>query len=90
MVVMMVVHALWIPLGGITMRTRWSIAVHHEDRNEDSLISEDHFIHFADVHARMKKNKDKVFVVKIPKTAKPMEVQAFSNLRRLGYRVETI
>jgi hypothetical protein len=80
------------------MRTRWSIAVHHEDRDEDSLtssltsslISEDHFIHFADVHARMKKNKDKVFVVKIPKTAKPMEVQAFSNLRRLGYRVETI
>jgi hypothetical protein len=23
------------------------------------------------------------------KTAKPMEVQAFNNLRRLGYRVET-
>jgi hypothetical protein len=76
--------------GGITMRARWSIAVHYEDRNENSLISEDHFIHFADVHEKMKKNKDKVFVVKIPKTAKPMEVQAFNNLRRLGYRVETI
>jgi hypothetical protein len=72
------------------MRTRWSIAIHHEDRNEDSLISEDHFIHFAEVHARMKKNKDKLFVIKIPKTAKPMEVQAFNNLRRLGYRVETV
>ena len=72
------------------MSTRWSIAVHHEDGDEESLISEDHFVHFADVHARMKKNKDKLFVVKIPKTAKPMEVQAFSNLRRLGYRVETI
>jgi hypothetical protein len=72
------------------MRTRWSIAIHHEDRTENTLISEDHFIHFADVHERMKKNKDKVFVVKIPKTASPMEVQAFDNLRRLGYRVETI
>ena len=72
------------------MSTRWSIATHHEGRNENSLISEDRFIHFADVHEKMKKNKDKVFVVKIPKTAKPMEVQAFNNLRRLGYRVETI
>ena len=54
------------------------------------MISEDRFIHFADVHEKMKKNKDKVFVVKIPKTAKPMEVQAFNNLRRLGYRVETV
>ena len=72
------------------MRTRWSIAIHHGDRSEDSLISEDHFVHFADVHERMKKNKDKVFVVRIPKTAKPLEVQAFNNLRRLGYRVETI
>jgi len=76
--------------GEITMRTRWSIAIHHEDRSEDSLISEDHFVHFADVHERMKKNKGKIFVVKIPKTAKPLEVQAFNNLRRLGYRVETI
>jgi hypothetical protein len=72
------------------MRTRWSIAVHHEDPSEDSLISEDHFIHFADVHERMKKNKGKVFVVRIPKSAKPLEVQAFNNLRRLGYHVETI
>jgi hypothetical protein len=72
------------------MRTRWSIAIHHEDRSKDSLISEDHFVHFADVHERMKKNKDKVFVVRIPKTAKPLEVQAFNDLRRLGYRVETI
>ena len=37
----------------------------------------------------MKKNKDKTFIVRIPATAKPMEVQAFNNLRRLGYRVET-
>lgn len=72
------------------MRTRWSIAIHHEARDESSLISEEHFIHFADVHERMKRNKDKVFVVRIPATAKPMEVQAFSNLRQLGYRVETI
>ena len=72
------------------MRTRWSIAIHHEDRSEDSLISEDHFVHFADVHERMKKNKGKIFVVRIPKTAKPLEVKAFNNLRRLGYRVETI
>jgi len=72
------------------MRKRWSIAVHHEERSDDSLISEDHFIHFADVHERMKKSKDKVLVVRIPKTAKPMEIQAFDNLRRLGYRVETI
>jgi hypothetical protein len=77
-------------LGKIPMRKRWSIAIHHETKSDDSLISEDHFIHFADVHERMKKNKDKVFIVKIPKTAKPMEVQAFNNLRNLGYRVETI
>jgi hypothetical protein len=71
------------------MRTRWSIAIHNEQRGEDSLISEDQFIHFADVHQRMKRNKDKIFVVRIPATARPMEVQAFNNLRRLGYRVET-
>jgi len=76
-------------LGKNTMRTRWSIAIHHEKNGEDSLISEDHFVHFADVHQRMKKNKDKIFIVRIPATAKPMEVQAFNNLRRLGYRVET-
>jgi hypothetical protein len=71
------------------MRTRWSIAIHDEERGGDSLISEDHFVHFADVHQRMKRNKDKIFIVGIPATAKPMEVQAFNNLRRLGYRVET-
>jgi hypothetical protein len=71
------------------MRARWSIAIHHEKQKEDSLITEDHFVHFADVHQRMKKDKDKIFVVRIPKTAKPMEIQAFNNLRRLGYRVET-
>jgi hypothetical protein len=76
-------------LGKMTMRTRWSIAIHNGERGEDSLISEDHFVHFADVHQRMKRNKDKIFVVRIPATAKPMEVQAFNNLRRLGYRVET-
>jgi len=54
------------------MRTRWSIAVHHEDRSEGSLISEDEFVHFADVHERMKKNKDRKFVVRVPKTAKPL------------------
>jgi hypothetical protein len=78
-----------VVLGTITMRTRWSIAIHDENQSEDPLITEDHFVHFADVHQRMKGNKDKIFVVRIPKTAKPMEVQAFNNLRRLGYRVET-
>jgi hypothetical protein len=76
-------------LGKITMRARWSIAIHDENQSEGSLITEDHFVHFADVHQKMKRNKDKIFVVRIPKTAKPMEVQAFNNLRRLGYRVET-
>lgn len=57
---------------------------------KNSLIAQDHFVHFADVHQRMKRDKDKIFVVGIPATAKPMEVQAFNNLRRLGYRVETI
>ncbi len=71
------------------MHTRWSIAIHHENQNEDSLITEDHFVHFVDVLQRMKRSMDKIFVVRIPKTAKPMEVQAFNNLRRLGYRVET-
>ena len=78
-----------VVLGKITMRTRWSIAIHHENRSEQSLITEDHFVHFADVHQRMKRSKDKIFVVRIPKSAKPMEVEAFNNLRRLGYRVET-
>ena len=71
------------------MRTRWSIAIHHEKQSEEFLITEHHFVHFADVHQKMKRNKDKIFVVRIPKTAKPMEVQAINNLRRLGYRVET-
>ncbi len=63
------------------MRTKWSLAIHHEDLRADSLISEDHFVHFADVYATMKRNKGKAFVVKIPKTAKPMEVRAFHNLK---------
>jgi tRNA splicing endonuclease len=71
------------------MRARWSIAIHHENQNEDSLITEDHFVRFTDVHQRMKRNEDKILVVRIPETAKPMEVQAFHHLRRLGYRVET-
>ncbi len=70
------------------MRAKWTLAIHHEDRREDSLISENHFVHFADVHATMKRNKGKAFVVRIPKTAKPMEVDAFHNLRNLGYMVE--
>jgi hypothetical protein len=36
----------------------------------------------------MKRNKGKAFVVKIPKTAKPMEVRAFHNLKKLGYVVD--
>jgi len=46
------------------------------------------FSNFADVHATMKRNKGKAFVVRITKTAKPMEVQAFHNLKKLGYVVE--
>jgi hypothetical protein len=38
------------------------------------------FSNFADVHATMKRNKGKD-VVRIPKTAKPMEVRAFHNLK---------
>jgi hypothetical protein len=72
------------------MRKQWRVAVHHEQRSDETLITEHQFIYFADVHATMKKSKDKLFVVEIPATAKPMEVQAFHNLRRLGYRVETI
>jgi nitrate reductase NapAB chaperone NapD len=71
------------------MYKRWSLAVHHEDRTEDSLISENHFVHFVDVHATMKKNKGKMFVVRIPTTAKRMEIQAIHNLKNLGYVVET-
>jgi hypothetical protein len=70
------------------MRIQWSVAIHSEGGGENSLISEKHFIHFADVHATMKKNRGKAFVVRIPKTAKPMEIQAFHNLKKLGYIVE--
>ena len=56
-----------VVLGTITMRTRWSIAIHDENQSEDPLITEDHFVHFADVLQRMKRNKDKIFVVRIPK-----------------------
>jgi hypothetical protein len=73
---------------GSMMRKRWSIAIHHEGRGEDSLISEAHFVHFADVHETMKRNKGKAFVVRIPKTAKRMEIQAIHNLKTLGYLVE--
>jgi hypothetical protein len=68
------------------MRTKWSLAIHHEDQGEGSLILENRFSNFADVRATMKRNK--AFVVRIPKTAKPMEVQAFNNLKKLGYVVE--
>jgi hypothetical protein len=42
------------------MRTRWLIAIHDENQSEESLITEDHFVHFADVHQRMKRNKEKI------------------------------
>ena len=74
--------------GEIMMRTKWSLTIHHEDRDKRSIISENKFNNFADVHATMKRNKGKVFVVRIPKTAKPMEIQAFHNLKQLGYAVE--
>jgi hypothetical protein len=75
-------------IGEIMMRTKWSLTIHHEDRGKRSIISENKFNNFADVHATMKRNKGKVFVVRIPKTAKPMEIQAFHNLKQLGYTVE--
>jgi hypothetical protein len=74
--------------GEIVMRTKWSLTIHREDRGKRSIISESKFNHFADVHATMKRNKGKIFVVTIPKTAKPMEIQAFHNLKQLGYAVE--
>jgi hypothetical protein len=70
------------------MRTKWSLTIHREDRGKRSIVSENKFNHFADVHATMKRNKGKIFVVRIPKTAKPMEIQAFHNLKNLGYVVE--
>jgi hypothetical protein len=70
------------------MRTKWSLTIHHEDQSNRSIILETKFNHFADLHATMKRNKGKTFVVRIPKMAKPMEIQAFHNLKKLGYRVE--
>ena len=69
-------------------RTKWSLTIHREDRGKRSIVSENQFNHFADVHATMKRNKGKIFVVRIPKMAKPMEIQAFHNLKQLGYVVE--
>jgi hypothetical protein len=75
-------------LGEIMMRTKWSLTIHQEDGGNRSIISENKFNHFADVHATMKRNKGKIFVVTIPKTAKPMEIQALHNLKQLGYALE--
>jgi len=36
----------------------------------------------------MKRNEGKIFVVTIPKTAKPMKIQAFHDLKQSGYAVE--
>jgi hypothetical protein len=52
------------------------------------IIINGHFVHFADVYATMKRNRGKAFVVKILKTAKPMEVRAFHNPKKLGYVVD--
>jgi hypothetical protein len=71
------------------MRTRWSIAIHDEERGNDTLISEHQFNSFKDVHERMKKDRGKIFLVKIPATAKPMEIQAIHNLKSLGYLIKT-
>jgi hypothetical protein len=68
--------------------TQRSITIQHDDQGNRSVISENTFNHFAEVHATMKRNKGKAFVVIIPKTAKPMEIQAFHNLKQLGYVVE--
>ena len=70
------------------MRTKWSLTIHHNDRGNRSIISENKFNNFADVHATMKRNEGKIFVVAIPKTAKPMKIQAFHNLKQSGYAVE--
>jgi hypothetical protein len=70
------------------MRTKWSLTIHHEDQGKRSIISENKFSNFADVHATMKLHKGRAFVVGIPKTAKPMEIRAFHNLKNLGYVVE--
>jgi hypothetical protein len=75
-------------LGEIMTRTKWSLTIHHDDQGKRSIISENTFNHFAELHATMKRHKGKTFVVIIPKTAKPMEIQAFHNLKQLGYVVE--
>jgi hypothetical protein len=69
-------------------RTTWSLTIHHDDQGKRSIIFENTFNHFAEVHATMKRNKGKAFVVIIPKSAKPMEIQAFHNLKKLGYIVD--
>jgi len=46
------------------------------------------FNNFAELHATMKEKQGKIFLVRIPKTAKPMEIQAFHTLRQLEYAVE--
>ena len=73
-------------LGEIMKRTKWSLTIHDDDQGKRSVISESTFNHFAEVHATMKINKGKAFVMIIPKTAKPMEIQAFHNLRQSGVR----
>jgi hypothetical protein len=75
-------------LGVSVMRTKWSLTIHHDEEGKRSIVSENKFNSFADVHMTMKRNKGKIFVVIIPKTAKPMEIQAFHNLKQLGYVVE--
>jgi hypothetical protein len=70
------------------MRTQWSLAIHDEQRGNDSFISEYQFNSFRDVHERMKKDRGKLFLVKIPATAKPMEIQAIHNLKSLGYLIK--
>jgi hypothetical protein len=74
--------------GEVMMRTKWSLTIHHEDQGKRSVVSENRFNNFADLHATMKRNKGKIFLVIIPKTAKPLEIRAFHNLKQLGYLVE--
>jgi len=66
------------------------VVSHHSPRRSGnrSIISENKFNSFADVHATMKRNEGKIFVVTIPKTAKPMKIQAFHDLKQSGYAVE--
>ena len=69
------------------MRTKWSLTIHHEDREHQFDHLENKFNHFADVTMKINKG-EKIFVATIPKTAKPMEIEAFHNLKQLGYAVE--